>query len=106
MSEIYKLIEKEVEQLESIENWSDRVNKMKEIKERISSEQKKLNDLINMVLKDEVKADGDKKKKKSDKMDLETLVNHFKQSDNLDEKIKYYHLINSHVSEVEKQLFD
>jgi NADH:ubiquinone oxidoreductase subunit D len=104
MSEIYKTLEKEVEQLESIENWSERVNKMKEIKENITVEQQKLNELVNMVLKDEVK-EADKKKKKTDKTDLESLVNIFKQSENLDDKIKYYHLINAHVNEVEKQLF-
>jgi hypothetical protein len=105
MSEIYKTLEKEVEQLESIENWSERVNKMKEIKDKITSEQQKLNELVNMVLKDEIKQDSDKKKKKSDKTDLESLVNSFKNAENLDDKIKYYHLINSHVTEVEKQLF-
>lgn len=104
MSEIYKTLEKEVEQLEAIENWSDRVHKMKEIKEKIASEQQKLNKLVNMVLKDEVN-EIDKKKKKPEKLDLESLVNNFKQADNLDDKIIYYHLINAHVNEVEKQLF-
>jgi hypothetical protein len=102
MSEVYKTLEKEVEQLELIENWSVRVNKMKEIKEKITLEQEKLNELVNMVSKNESQQETDKKKKKTD---LETLVNNFKQSENLDDKIKYYHLIHTHVSEVEKQLF-
>jgi len=105
MSEIYKTLEKEVEKMESIDNWNERVNKMKEIKEKITIEQQKLNELVNMVLKDDIKQDTDKKKKKSDKPDLETLVNSFKNAENLDEKIKYYHLINSSVTDVEKQLF-
>ncbi len=104
MSEIYKIIEKEVEQLELIENWSQRVSKMKEIKEKIVTEQQKLNDLVNMVLKDDLK-DADKKKKKNDKLDLESLVHNFKHAENIDDKIKYYQLINAHVNEVEKQLF-
>lgn len=104
MSEIYKSLEKEVEHLETIENWNERVNKMKEIKEKIVIEQQKLNDLINMVLKNGSK-EVDKKKKKTEKLDLENLVNSFKQSENIDDKIKYYNLINSYVSDIEKQLF-
>jgi hypothetical protein len=103
MSEIYKKIEKEVEQLETIENWNDRVNRMKEIKEQISFEQERLGELINMILKDDIKETN--KKKKYDKLDLENLVNNFKQTDNIDEKIKYYHLITNYVNNVEKQLF-
>ena len=49
MSEIYKTLEKEVEQLESIDNWSERVNKMKEIKEKIASEQQKLKKLMSQA---------------------------------------------------------
>ena len=101
MSKIYKILADEVNQLESIENWSEKVNKMKEIKENIVIEQEKLNELINMVLKNDVK----KSDKKPKKIDLESIVNSFKTSENLDEKIKYYHLISSHVNEVEKQLF-
>lgn len=103
MLEIYKTLEKEVEELESIENWSERVNKMKEIKEQIATEQQKLNDLVNTIVKDDINVYGDKKKK--NKLDLETLVNNFKYSDNLDDKIKYYHLIQSYVNKIEKQLF-
>lgn len=101
MSKIYNTLEKEVDQLESIENWSTRVDKMKEIKEKITVEQQKLNDLINMVLKDDVKKVANKNKT----INLEKLINNFKQSENLDDKIKYYHLINSYINEVEKQLF-
>jgi len=101
MSKIYNTLEKEVDQLESIENWSTRVNKMKEIKDKINVEQQKLNDLINIVLKDDVKEVANKNKT----INLEKLINNFKQSENLDDKIKYYHLINSYINEVEKQLF-
>jgi hypothetical protein len=56
-----------------------------------------------MILKDDIKETN--KKKKYDKLDLENLVNNFKQTDNIDEKIKYYHLITNYVNNVEKQLF-
>lgn len=106
MSEIYKILEKELEKLESIENWSERVNKMKEIKEKIALEQQKLNELVNMVLKDDLAELNTKNKKtKTDKLDLENLVNNFKHAQTITDKIKYYHLINANISEIEKQLF-
>lgn len=102
MTQIYKILEKEVEQLELIENWGERVSKMKELKERIALEQDKLNALFNTVLKDETKDQN----KKLEKVDLKILVDNFKQASELDDKIKYYQQINMKVNEVEKQLFD
>ena len=68
MSDIYKALEKEVEEIESIENWSDKVSKMKEIKEKITDEKQKLGELINMVIKNEIKLENEgKKKKKTEK---------------------------------------
>jgi len=103
MSEIYKLLETEVDQLESIENWNDKILKMKEIKEKISEEQVKLNDLINGILKNDIKLETDNKKKK--KQDLETLIKKFKESNIIEDKIKLYMLITSNINEIETQLF-
>ncbi len=106
MSEVFKTLEQEVQSLESIESWNEKISKMKEIKEKILVEQQKLSELVNMVIKNEIKSDQDKKKKsKNDKYDLDTLVASFKDADNLEEKIKLYHLINSQINDVEKQLF-
>ncbi len=111
MSSIYNLLESEIQELESIENWNDKIVKMKEIKEKITVEQQKLNEMINMLLKNEPvsliqtqsKPDQDTKKKK--KQDLETLVQKFKEADTIEEKIKLYNLISYHINEVESQLF-
>ncbi len=106
MSEVFKTLEQEVQSLESIESWNEKISKMKEIKEKILVEQQKLSELVNMVIKNETKSDAEKKKKsKNDKHDLDTLVSSFKDADNLEEKIKLYHLINSQINDVEKQLF-
>jgi NADH:ubiquinone oxidoreductase subunit D len=107
MSEVFKNLEEEVKNLESIESWNEKISKMKEIKEKISIEQQKLSELVNMVIKNEVKTDVDNKKKKSkyDKQDLDTLVSTFKDAETLEEKIKLYHIINCHINDVEKQLF-
>jgi Zn ribbon nucleic-acid-binding protein len=102
MSEIYETLEKEVEQIDSIQNWTEKVNKIKELKKCIVNEQEKLNDLVNTILKNEQSYSNKKKKK----IDLDYIVNSFKESENIDDKIKYYHLINYYVNQIEKQLFD
>jgi len=98
MSELFK----EVENLESIDNWNEKIIKMKEIKEKISLEKQKLSELVNVISKNELK---DESKKKKNKTDLDTLLISFKNATILEEKIKLYQLISSHINEVEKELF-
>jgi len=107
MSEVFKTLEQDVQNLESIESWNEKISKMKEIKEKILLEQQKLSELVNMVIKNESKPENEVKKKKSknDKLDLDSLVSSFKNATTLEEKIKLYHHINTHINDVEKQLF-
>jgi len=98
MSDLFK----EVENLESIDNWNEKIIKMKEIKEKISLEKQKLSELVNVISKNEFK---DESKKKKNKQDLDTLLLSFKNATILEEKIKLYQLISSHINEVEKELF-
>ena len=98
MSDIFK----EVEELDSIENWNEKITKMKEIKEKISLEKQKLSELVNVISKNEFK---DENKKKKNKPDLDSLLLSFKNANTIEEKIKLYQLISSHINEVEKELF-
>ena len=98
MSDIFK----EVEELDSIENWNEKITKMKEIKEKILLEKQKLSELVNVIGKNEFK---DENKKKKNKTDLDSLLLSFKNATILEEKIKLYQLISSHINEVEKELF-
>jgi hypothetical protein len=98
MSDIFK----EVEELDSIENWNEKITKMKEIKEKISLEKQKLSELVNVISKNEFKDDN---KKKKNKPDLDSLLLSFKNANTIEEKIKLYQLISSHINEVEKELF-
>ena len=102
-SEIYKQLEQEVNKLDKIESWSERVDKMKEIREKIVEEQEKLAQLVSMVLKNEPSQIETKKKKKQN---LDNLVSSFKNAQTLEEKIKLYHIINSHINNIESELFD
>ena len=107
MSEVFKTLEQEVQNLDSIESWNEKISKMKEIKDKILFEQQKLSELVNMVIKNESKPENDVKKKKSknDKQDLDSLVSSFKDATTLEDKIKLYYLINSNINDVEKQIF-
>ena len=98
MSDIFK----EVEELDSIENWNEKITKMKEIKEKISLEKQKLSELVNVIGKNEFK---DENKKKKNKTDLDSLLLSFKNATTLEDKIKLYQLISSHINDVEKELF-
>ncbi len=102
-SETYLKLETQVNQLESIENWTERVEKMKELREQISQEQEKLSQLVSQVVKNE---SGQVEGKKKKKQDLNNLVSNFKNATTIEEKIKLYHIINSHITDIEKQIFD
>ena len=101
MSDVVKELSIEVEDLDSIENWNDKITKMKEIKEKVSLEKQKLSELVNAIVKNEFK---DNKKKKN-KQDLDALVTSFKNATTLEDKIKLYQLISSNINEIEKELF-
>jgi len=102
-SESYSQLEAEVNNLESIENWTERVEKMKELREQIVKEQNQLAQMVSSILKNDLSQMEVKKKKKQD---LDNLVSNFKNASTIEEKIKLYHLINSHITDIEKQFFD
>jgi hypothetical protein len=102
-SEIYKLLEIEVNQLDSIENWNDRIIKMKEIREKIILEQQKLENITSVILK--INSQNDPVSKKYKNQNLDNLINKFEAAESLEEKIKIYNIINSHINNIESQLF-
>jgi hypothetical protein len=87
MSDIIKNLNIEVENIDSIENWNEKITKMKEIKEKISLEKQKISDLVNTIVKNEYK---DENKKKKNKIDLDSLLISFKNANTFEEKIKLY----------------
>ena len=98
MSDVFKKLSIEVENIDSIENWNDKISKMKEIKEEISLEKQKLSELVNIIVKNEFKP-------KKNKANLDSLLLSFKNANTIEEKIKLYQLISSHINDVEKELF-
>ena len=101
MSNIYNKIENDILNLDNINSWNDKINKIKDIKQNISDEQKKLNELINKVLQNNQDYQVNKKKK----YDLDTLISEFNNSNDIQTKIELYHLISYTIDNIEKQLF-
>ena len=97
-------LENELTQIESINNWNDKYFKLKELKSKISEEQERIKDLIDKINNDE--AIYEIKKKKLKGLDLNELINNFNDSDNLEDKIKYYDMINYYIKDMESQLFE
>lgn len=94
----YETIENDINQLDKIDNWSDKINKMKEIKEEIINEHQQLKDLLDIVNKDEIDS------KKSNK-NLDVLLSKFNDAKTIENKIKYYQLICSSIKNIEDELF-
>jgi hypothetical protein len=94
----YETIENDINQLDKIDNWSDKINKMKEIKEEIMNEQKQLKNLLDIVNKDDIDS------KKSNK-NLDVLLSKFNEAKTIESKIKYYQLICSSIKNIEEELF-
>lgn len=100
----YKNIEEDIKKLDSIMNWSDKVNKIKEIKNTITLEQAQLNNIINMISTNEIEIESESKKKKKVK-DIDILLQQFNEAETIENKIKYYNYICNSISNIEKELF-
>jgi len=93
-------LENEIQSLESIKNWNEKITKTKALREKISKQKKKLEDLVNSIIKNEIPM---KKPKKFPTLD--SMIQQFESSSSIDDKIKYYTWINFYINEMEKELF-
>ena len=98
MSNLYQEIESKIDNLDNIQDWPSKVECIKEIKLEISMEQSKLNELVGSIQTGEYTS-------KKIKKDLNQLLELFDSSEMLEDKIKYYQLINAKINELSKQLF-
>lgn len=97
-------LENELNQIDLLNNWNDKYIKLKEFKSKIFEEQEKIKDLIEKINNDEPIYEIKKKKLKN--LDLNELIDNFNNSDNLEDKIKYYDMINYYIKDMESQLFE
>jgi hypothetical protein len=95
-------LEKEIELINEIDNWNEKIERIKEVKEIIQDERLHLENILEMIMKDEI---PEVKKKKS-KLTMDELVSAFQSAEKLDDKLKIYYLINHQINTIENQLFN
>ena len=94
-------IEKEINNLDDILDWSSKIKKMKEVKEQIITQRNKLNSFIEIINSGDIK----KNKKKKD-LSLDDLLKQFEETENIEEKVKLFNLIQYIIKENERELFE
>lgn len=94
-------IEKEVDAIDNIKEWTTKIKKMKEVKDKITEEKNKISTFIELINSNEVK----KSKKKSD-VSLDDLVKEYSNTDELKTKVKLFCQIQSIIRETENELFE
>ena len=95
-------LEKEIDELDQIKEWSKKMQKMKDLKEKINLQKVKINSLIESVNSGEVK----KMKKSKKELSLDDLLNEFEICENVDEKVKLFNQIQSLIKDSELELFE
>jgi len=96
------VLEKEIDDLDQIKEWSKKMQKMKELKEKINLQKVKINSLMESVNSGEVK----KIKKSKKDLSLDDLLNEFEICENVDEKVKLFNQIQILIKDSELELFD
>jgi len=99
-------LEKEIESLDDIKEWSDKIIKMKELKEKITLQKSKINTLLETINSGEVKKAKKTKKDKDSKVNLDDLLKEFETCENVDDKVKLFNQIQMLIKESELELFD
>lgn len=97
-------LEKEIDNLDDIKEWSQKIQKMKELQERINLQKIKINSLFESINSGEIKKV--KKSKKDKDLNLDELLKEFETCENVDDKIKLFNQIQYLIKESELELFD
>jgi hypothetical protein len=93
MNEINELYEK----INKCDNWSEKLELIKNIKELVDNEEEKINNLLLSL--DEIKKISKKK------INIENIINEFKTTDDIETKILLYQSINSYYNKINSELF-
>jgi len=97
-------LEKEIDGLDEIKEWSQKIQKMKELQERINLQKIKINSLFESINSGEIKKI--KKSKKDKDLNLDELLKEFETCENVDDKIKLFNQIQYLIKESELELFE
>lgn len=100
MNKEIEILEREIDSIDNIKEWSQKISKMKELKDKIISQKQKMNTLLESLNSNEIK----KPKKKN--LNLDQLLIDYEESDNLEEKVKLFNNIQYLIKESELELFE
>lgn len=89
----------EIKNLDSINNWGDKLEKIKSIKTKINAEETNINNMINNL-------DDYKDVKISKKFDIDKIINEFEDLEDINLKIKNYQLLSKFIDSLSNDLFD
>lgn len=95
-------LEKEIDELDQIKEWSKKMQKMKDLKDKINLQKVKINILMESVNSGEVK----KTKRSKKDLNLDDLLNEFEICENVDDKVKLFNQIQSLIKDSELELFE
>lgn len=92
-------LEKEIDSIDDILDWSSKIKKIKELKEHITTYRNKLNSFIDIINSGYIK-----KKKKN--VSLDDLLKQFQETEDIEEKVKLFNQIQFIIKENELDLFE
>jgi len=88
-------IENKINELYKIEEWTHRVDEIKNIKCMIQSENENINNTLSSL----------DKNTKTKEYSIDKIINEFNNV-SLSKKIKYYQFLNTYINNIEKELFE
>jgi hypothetical protein len=89
-------LESKINTLNDIKEWSERLNKIVEIKKEIDNETKNINNILETL---------DEPKVPTKEYNINKIINDFSKVD-ISKKIKYYQYLNNHIKNIENELFN
>lgn len=89
-------LESKINNLNYINEWSERLDKIIEIKKEIKDETKNINNILETL---------DDPTSSTKEYNINKVITDFSKVD-LSKKIKYYQYLNSHIKNLENELFD
>ena len=88
-------LENKITSLNDITEWSDRLDKIVEIKKEINDESTNINNILETL---------DEPVTITKEYNIDKIVNDFSKVD-ISKKIKYYQYLNNHIKNIENELF-
>jgi len=97
-------IENKINELYKIEEWTHRVDEIKNIKSMIQNENENINNTLSSLDKN-INESTNGGRSKTKEYNIDKIINEFNNV-SLTKKIKYYQFLNTYINNMEKELFE